>query len=1165
MAELSLVDASGVRQTRTGRTRTQPTGAASGQPTVQSRDFARETTVDTSLQINPLGQIAGALSGFFGQQAEAAKKEDLGKRQADYHRNVARITAKINEDPQKAADALRNRDFTMLLGPDIEFDPDRLQDAAQSILGETLAIEAMDTDINPALDEITGLDSPEDTIQSRIKELTEGMHPMAAAAFGNTIRARSVQRVQYMHETRRDLAQQAASGRAVSVYEEALSIGALRPSSTVLKNQTAKLIATLPIKNEAAIAKAQDDLYLATLRQGSLGSPQALKMAKVKLPDGRTIADIHPDAYQQALKDYDTLHNKEGDAARKRDHDAVKDVIGKVRHAGLKVPDGTILQELIRINNTHGPEGMSELWSAYGQITSDRSDVSVVRQYYDARGGAVPGMKNKTRDDIVGAFVYNQGPDITADDFNFGMDVLVATGGTPSINEGNFLNPTAENLDVVVAALDRSPRAVEDMFSDPNVQALVSVVYDMAKSDPENALQLYQDAVSEFRLATQADRGPLRDSYIRLQLKEEPGTFLLSTPEKLTRQRVADLWEELLQDGMTLETSSFFGFGILDTSTQQEFEDLDGVTQNHMINAANRIANLFSATTKQTQDQFKARYKAVLKGRFARQILIDDDGNYIQSFTLSRVNSRTVNANNEIITGATIGEKEARGIQEHMETDPTMAALREQLGTGPIVHDELTGRDSSLSIKMMFQGFPRDFLAFPSQGFAIAGEGPVEGLAKVMTVEQHPGGRLLRFPPEPEDKSKPTIHMISSRVGILWNEQRGGWETRYYPGGAEEDERTKIDAEQAENQRRAGLPTPDRISEQVSREGFAGLGGEKPGGPPPVTALDAMFGQNFDSPNTPGFKPEFEPGSLFDTSFQDAIRADFSALTGPPPPGASRHPDDYGDMSSPEAKSEALRGVMQEDFDAVRSSGVHGMTHLRAKPDRPAQEQVELANMLEISNGNWLDAIDTPANKKFFNRAAQIIELHESRRLMAYDDATGEMIEPGVKVIGTPHVGVGFNLKPGGNNPTTKAGKAANKKARKLVESVGVDYDKLVNGEEMLDMQQVDQILMKALKSRASWLRRTFKGVNMGLHRWMALLSLTYNSSTEACAECPDGFRYTLIGPKITAATRAGLWADAALEIRDNSMAGAADNVSDGLQRRRNDEARMYLGSGALV
>ena len=62
MVELSVVDASGVRQTRTRRSTPQPTGASSGQPRIQSRDFAREVPVDTALHANPIGQLAGAFA-----------------------------------------------------------------------------------------------------------------------------------------------------------------------------------------------------------------------------------------------------------------------------------------------------------------------------------------------------------------------------------------------------------------------------------------------------------------------------------------------------------------------------------------------------------------------------------------------------------------------------------------------------------------------------------------------------------------------------------------------------------------------------------------------------------------------------------------------------------------------------------------------------------------------------------------------------------------------------------------------------------------------------------------------------------------------------------------------------------------------------------------------
>ena len=43
-------------------------------------------------------------------------------------------------------------------------------------------------------------------------------------------------------------------------------------------------------------------------------------------------------------------------------------------------------------------------------------------------------------------------------------------------------------------------------------------------------------------------------------------------------------------------------------------------------------------------------------------------------------------------------------------------------------------------------------------------------------------------------------------------------------------------------------------------------------------------------------------------------------------------------------------------------------------------------------------------------RLHRLIQAHEGKRLLAYDDATGETIKPGYTMIGNPTIGIGRNL-----------------------------------------------------------------------------------------------------------------------------------------------------------
>jgi GH24 family phage-related lysozyme (muramidase) len=73
-----------------------------------------------------------------------------------------------------------------------------------------------------------------------------------------------------------------------------------------------------------------------------------------------------------------------------------------------------------------------------------------------------------------------------------------------------------------------------------------------------------------------------------------------------------------------------------------------------------------------------------------------------------------------------------------------------------------------------------------------------------------------------------------------------------------------------------------------------------------------------------------------------------------------------------------------------------------------------------------------------------LIERHEGRRDQAYDDKTGEPLEPGDEAEGHPTVGVGFNLDRAG--------------ARDAIEELGLDYDKVRSGEQHLTDEQIDTL-----------------------------------------------------------------------------------------------------------
>lgn len=83
-------------------------------------------------------------------------------------------------------------------------------------------------------------------------------------------------------------------------------------------------------------------------------------------------------------------------------------------------------------------------------------------------------------------------------------------------------------------------------------------------------------------------------------------------------------------------------------------------------------------------------------------------------------------------------------------------------------------------------------------------------------------------------------------------------------------------------------------------------------------------------------------------------------------------------------------------------------------------------------------AMNIPLTKRW-------IEHWEGRRLVAYDDATGLAISPGVPVKGTPTIGVGLNL--------------FTATAKQAIAALGLNYADVISGHRPLTNAQVDSLL----------------------------------------------------------------------------------------------------------
>lgn len=140
------------------------------------------------------------------------------------------------------------------------------------------------------------------------------------------------------------------------------------------------------------------------------------------------------------------------------------------------------------------------------------------------------------------------------------------------------------------------------------------------------------------------------------------------------------------------------------------------------------------------------------------------------------------------------------------------------------------------------------------------------------------------------------------------------------------------------------------------------------------------------------------------------------------------------------------------------------------------------------------------------------IQRWEGRRPIAYDDATGETIRPGVRILGNPTIGVGLNLD-------TAA-------ARRMIEALGLDFDQVISGAVALTDSQIDELLAGCISTAAEDARAlvaTFDAIPESAQ--MVFCDLSFNMGKTRLAE----FHLMLH------CANAGDWPGAAAQLRDSA------------------------------
>lgn len=178
----------------------------------------------------------------------------------------------------------------------------------------------------------------------------------------------------------------------------------------------------------------------------------------------------------------------------------------------------------------------------------------------------------------------------------------------------------------------------------------------------------------------------------------------------------------------------------------------------------------------------------------------------------------------------------------------------------------------------------------------------------------------------------------------------------------------------------------------------------------------------------------------------------------------------------------------------------------------------------------------------YCDRRYQLILREEGCRLRAFSVKTGKSVQPGELVDGEIDIGIGFHL-----------GRSDALSIFVRVLHLGPDaFETICSGAAAITMQQVRALFDETAEESEDIIDWRLPDVQLAEHERLALVSLAF---------CSGG---SLIGPKITAALKAGDRSAALAEILWNSHANRSPTyrreMDAGVFRRRYREALLFAG-----
>jgi GH24 family phage-related lysozyme (muramidase) len=1093
-------------------------------PRERTRTITRDATVDTS----GLSRSLRSIGDFFGQQGTRLRAEETAQEIRRNEAAVAQLGDAVRADVPGAREAAKTGDYSKFIGVEMARRT-MVQTAGAKVIGDRLA----DADKNTFRDGVLALpptEDPEAFSQSFGSEQTKGMNPTVRHAY---LAAVDKYKTKFIEQRRKGIE------NAQIVDMKAKAEPALRQQLQTEGIKTAvqyeqfidRYAAAAPGVFTKNRVEFRDQFNRALVKEASRAGARGQRAQDLLVQtgvlsqmDSTEVAKLRATAITEQRQAFTAEHNV-----------VIQKGLDSLTEWQLK-GDGNLADLSARYlaaasgATKHGPyenAKFTQMRAKYTEEFQKNAEVFTAFRQFD-RTGQWPGMTDQTKDLAV-KYAYNRSP---ADGIS-----LEATRGSSKANiqKRSALMATGgqgftEALGQLMTIDKKSRMAMEGNHLEKGVPAMMyHALASIARNDPQGAVKAEQmlPVITE---ALKNDPKGAEGHFMRRFRTQSAISSRFQQGGRGELEFITDFLSELSDDDKAL-------MGIPEDTRLDKFLTQD--MYNNLVRKLDLASFISSAQPGDGPEKIKELLKASMKDEY--EIAVDANGD---GWAHPRRSPRVVQGfDGGVHAGRRFDEASVERVQAYKDQwvaqDPDRRAG--VFASVEISPDKQTDVDGTRAMVDSVAG-P---IAYRVGPVLLTPEHAQLMHGLYVPQETHPDGSVTAVfvPPEGEDADQA---MLSSNTIGTYDHRTQTWSLRYvdrpelqemgtlasllhgvsefFGGDLDKEAAFKdlksLDNAQREKAQRFLLKTDPQFWPDAKLQRM-------------LSSRDLKLRKRIGEELTRRLPvEEGGEGGTVRTFERKGINPGIASAF---PAGMQPVPSQEGmDMMDLIMQDHMNEGLIKGMYNAEQLNEISKFTGMTFAEKMAAADKGGM-------KASFFDDLSQPAGQQFLLSFSNFIEEREGFVAHAYDDAErgGPVWKPG-KSKGEPTVGFGYNM----NRPNAKEEMA----------SVGLNRAEVLSGKKLVTRDQARALQRVVLDKLAVFFKRKFPDTPMEQHRWVALMSLAYNSRWDKNGP-------TLIGPKLTAAIKEERWEDAAHEIEFKSLGGVSKNQLPGITLRRALEATQFRGA----